>query len=56
MQLGHAVIPSSTQRANLESNLKAQQLRLADAELAQIAALDRGERLTDPAGLSPAWD
>lgn len=56
MQLGHAVIPSSTQRANLESNLKAQQLRLSDAEMAQIAALDRGERLTDPAGLSPAWD
>jgi len=56
MQLGHAVIPSSTQRANLESNLKAQQLRLADAEMAQVAALDRGERLTDPAGLSPAWD
>ena len=56
MQLGYAVIPSSTQRTNLESNLKAQQLRLADAEMAQIAALDRGERLTDPAGLSPAWD
>jgi 2,5-diketo-D-gluconate reductase B len=56
MQLGYAVIPSSTQRANLESNLKAQQLRLTDAEMAQIAALDRGERLTDPAGLSPAWD
>ncbi len=56
MQLGYAVIPSSTKRANLESNLKAQQLRLSDAEMAQIAALDRGERLTDPAGLSPAWD
>jgi 2,5-diketo-D-gluconate reductase B len=56
MQLGYAVIPSSTKRANLESNLKARQLRLSDAEMAQIAALDRGERLTDPAGLSPAWD
>jgi 2,5-diketo-D-gluconate reductase B len=56
MQLGYAVIPSSTKRANLEGNLKAQQLKLTDAEMAQIAALDRGERLTDPAGLSPAWD
>ncbi|WP_447772348.1 2,5-didehydrogluconate reductase DkgB [Variovorax boronicumulans] len=56
MQLGYAVIPSSTKRANLESNLKAQQLTLTEAEMAQIAALDRGERLTDPQGLSPAWD
>lgn len=56
MQLGYAVIPSSTKRANLEGNLKAQQLRLTDAEMAQMAALDRNERLTDPAGLSPAWD
>ncbi|QRF58676.1 2,5-didehydrogluconate reductase DkgB [Variovorax paradoxus] len=56
MQLGYAVIPSSTKRVNLEGNLKARQLRLSDAEMAQIAALDRGERLTDPAGLSPAWD
>jgi 2,5-diketo-D-gluconate reductase B len=56
MQLGHAVIPSSTKRANLESNLAARRLRLTDAEMAQIAALDRGGRLTDPAGLSPAWD
>jgi 2,5-diketo-D-gluconate reductase B len=56
MQLGYAVIPSSTKRANLEGNLKAKQLTLTDAEMAQIAALDRNERLTDPAGLSPAWD
>ncbi|WPG38510.1 2,5-didehydrogluconate reductase DkgB [Variovorax sp. EBFNA2] len=56
MQLGYAVIPSSTKRANLESNLKAQQLTLTEAEMAQIAELDRGERLTDPQGLSPAWD
>lgn len=56
MQLGYAVIPSSTKRANLEGNLKAQQLTLTDAEMAQMAALERNERLTDPAGLSPAWD
>lgn len=56
MQLGYAVIPSSTRRENLASNLKAQPLRLSEAEMAQIAALDRGGRLVDPEGLAPAWD
>lgn len=56
MQLGYAVIPSSTKRANLESNLQAQQLRLSDDDMAQIAALDRNGRLTSPDGLAPAWD
>ena len=56
LQLGYAVIPSSTRRENLASNLKAQQPRLSDAEMAQIAALDRGGRLVDPEGLAPAWD
>jgi 2,5-diketo-D-gluconate reductase B len=56
MQLGYAVIPSSTKRDNLASNLKAQQLVLNEAEMAQIAALDRGERLTSPEGLAPDWD
>ena len=56
MQSGHAVIPSSTKPANLESNLKAQALRLSNEEMAQIAALDRGERLVNPDGLAPLWD
>ncbi|MFZ6647870.1 2,5-didehydrogluconate reductase DkgB [Undibacterium sp. TJN25] len=56
MQLGYAVIPSSTRRENLESNLKAQQLSLSEEEMAQIAALDRNQRLTSPQGLAPAWD
>lgn len=56
LQLGYTVIPSSTRRVNLASNLKAQQLRLNDAEMAQIAALDRGGRLVDPDGLAPVWD
>lgn len=56
LQLGYAVIPSSIRRENLASNLKAKQLRLSDAEMAQIAALDRGGRLVDPEGLAPAWD
>lgn len=56
MRLGYAVIPSSTKRANLESNLKARELNLSDDDMAQIGALDRGERLTSPQGLAPAWD
>lgn len=56
LQLGYAVIPSSTQRANLQGNLLAQQLRLTDEDMAQIATLDRGERLANPDGLAPKWD
>jgi len=56
MQLGYAVIPSSTKRANLQSNLEALELRLSAQEMAQIGALDRNERLTSPQGLAPAWD
>lgn len=56
MQLGYAVIPSSTKRENLAGNLKAVELRLSDADMARIAALDSGQRITDPAGLAPQWD
>jgi len=56
MQLGYAVIPSSTRRDNLASNLAAADLRLSDADMAEIAALDRGERLTSPASVAPHWD
>lgn len=56
MQSGYAVIPSSTQRAHLQSNLLARQLRLSDAQMQRIATLDRGARLVNPEGLAPAWD
>lgn len=56
LQLGHAVIPSSTKRAHLQANLAAQQLALTDAEMARIATLDRGQRLVNPEGLAPVWD
>ncbi|MGV7208431.1 2,5-didehydrogluconate reductase DkgB [Oxalobacteraceae bacterium A2-2] len=56
MQLGHAVIPSSTKRTNQESNLKALDLVLGEDEMASIAALERNGRLVDPDGLAPAWD
>ncbi|MBK5511322.1 MULTISPECIES: 2,5-didehydrogluconate reductase DkgB [unclassified Pseudomonas] len=56
MQLGYAVIPSSTKRANLESNLQACALTLSEADMALIAGLDRGHRLTSPKGIAPHWD
>jgi len=52
---GHAAIPSSTRRANLESNLRARDLILSAHDLAAIDALDRGERLVDP-DFAPCWD
>lgn len=56
LQLGYAVIPSSTKRANLESNLLARDLVLSAEDMAQIAALERNGRLVSPEGLAPEWD
>ena len=56
LQQGHAVIPSSTKRENLASNLLAQDLHLDADDMAAIAALDRNGREVDPPGLAPAWD
>ena len=53
---GHSVIPSSTRRENLESNLKALDLQLSEDDLARIATLDRGERIANPPQLAPDWD
>lgn len=56
LQRGFAVIPSSTKRENLQSNLLAPALRLSDEDMARIAALDRNGRLVNPEGLAPVWD
>lgn len=56
MQLGYSVIPSSTKRENLASNLLATGLQLGAEDMAQIAALERNGRLVNPEGLAPAWD
>jgi len=56
LQLGYAVIPSSTKRENLASNLLAQQLKLTATDMAEIAALERNGRLVSPEGLAPEWD
>ncbi|RAR53565.1 diketogulonate reductase-like aldo/keto reductase [Paraburkholderia unamae] len=56
LRLGYSVIPSSTKRENLASNLLAQTLELDDEELAQIAALERNGREVSPEGLAAQWD
>ncbi|AZG15629.1 2,5-didehydrogluconate reductase DkgB [Cupriavidus pauculus] len=56
LQLGYAVIPSSTRRENLASNLLARDLKLDDADMAAIAALERNGREVSPDGLAPQWD
>ncbi|MCT4700985.1 2,5-didehydrogluconate reductase DkgB [Enterobacteriaceae bacterium H20N1] len=56
MQLGYAVIPSSTRRENLQSNLQAQTLKLDAEDMTAIAALDCNGRLVSPEGLAPHWD
>jgi 2,5-diketo-D-gluconate reductase B len=56
MQLGYSVIPSSTRRENLQSNLKSLGLRLTEDDMARIASLERGERLTSPTSVAPLWD
>ncbi|KUE90558.1 2,5-diketo-D-gluconic acid reductase [Cupriavidus necator] len=56
LQLGYAVIPSSTRRENLASNLLARDLKLDADDMAQVAALERNGREVSPEGLAPAWD
>ncbi|CAD0301958.1 2,5-didehydrogluconate reductase DkgB [Xanthomonas hortorum] len=56
LQQGYSVIPSSTKRENLQSNLKAQTLQLSEQDMSEIAALDRGQRLANPKAIAPDWD
>jgi len=53
---GYAVIPSSTKRENLASNLLARDLNLDAEDQKAIAALDCNDRLVSPEGLAPNWD
>lgn len=56
LQKGYSVIPSSTKRENLKSNLLAQKLVLTADEMLKIDALNCNQRLVDPEGLAPQWD
>lgn len=53
---GYAVIPSSTKRENLASNLLAMDLHLDADDKKAIAALECNDRLVSPEGLAPNWD
>jgi 2,5-diketo-D-gluconate reductase B len=55
LQQGMSTIPSSTKRANLESNLLSLELALNEEDMQAIATLDRNERIANP-GFSPQWD
>ncbi|QBY43342.1 2,5-diketo-D-gluconic acid reductase B [Arsenophonus nasoniae] len=46
MALGYSVLPSSTKRENLASNLKAVELKLDSEDMAAIATLDRNKSST----------
>lgn len=57
MRRGFSVIPSSTKREHLASNMKALDLKLTDEDMRRIAELDgQGERLANPASVAPDWD
>ena len=49
------VMPASSKIERLRSNFAASKLALSDSEMAEIAALERGERIIDPA-TAPDWD
>ncbi|MNT77135.1 2,5-diketo-D-gluconic acid reductase B [compost metagenome] len=50
------MIPSSTKRENLASNLLARGLTLDTDDMARIAKLERNGREVSPDGLAPTWD
>ncbi|WP_042286183.1 2,5-didehydrogluconate reductase DkgB [Citrobacter sedlakii] len=53
---GYSVIPSSTKRENLASNLQALNMKLDAEDKHAIATLDCNDRLVSPEGLAPQWD
>ncbi len=55
LALGAIVIPASGRVGHLRSNFAAAKITLSDAEMTEIAKLDRGERIIDPVD-APDWD
>ncbi|GAA0859459.1 2,5-didehydrogluconate reductase DkgB [Aliiglaciecola litoralis] len=54
LQQGLVPIPASTNKAHIESNFAAKELRLTPDEMDRIAKLDTGKRFIDP-DFSPDW-
>ncbi len=55
LAIGSVVIPKSATPERQQSNLEAATITLDDAEMAALAALDRGQRFIDPEW-GPDWD
>ena len=55
MQEGLIVIPATSRPERLRENFGALDVKLDDEDMAAIRALDRGERMVNPA-TAPAWD
>jgi 2,5-diketo-D-gluconate reductase B len=53
---GVAAIPSSKSSEHLVDNLAAANIKLSSHDVAEIDALDRGQRIINPATISPQWD
>lgn len=51
-----SVIPSSTKRENLMSNLEAQKIQLSSEDIDLIDGLESNGRQVSPEGLAPRWD
>lgn len=56
LQQGYLVIPSSTKKEHLQSNLLAENIILSSQEMDEINALECDGRLIDPDDLAPKWD
>ena len=52
---GHIVIPSSSKKERIVSNLAANAIALTPAEVEEIRAIDEGRRLVS-GSWAPAWD
>ncbi|WP_299010483.1 2,5-didehydrogluconate reductase DkgB [uncultured Shewanella sp.] len=53
---GYCVIPSSTKKENLASNLQAQYISLSTEDISRIDQLEANRREINPETLAPRWD
>ncbi|OAT47495.1 methylglyoxal reductase [Proteus hauseri ATCC 700826] len=56
IEKGYSIIPSSTKRENLASNLLSVSKKLNSEDIKAIDSLECNDRLVNPEGLAPNWD
>ncbi|QAV24267.1 2,5-didehydrogluconate reductase DkgB [Proteus hauseri] len=56
IEKGYSVIPSSTKRENLASNLLSVSIKLNSEDIKAIDSLECNDRLVNPESLAPNWD